>query len=794
MSKNKLSSRSNNVVSLTNGKSSSRMMNDHKYKSPKTSNINQATSLSKLFFILSFLPKIVHSLPVFNHNTANQNYDLNHNDVVESNSMSPQEFYTNLFTSIFLVLAGGVFAGLTLGLMGQDEVYLKVIATSGEPNERKYARKVLKLIGRGKHWVLVTLLLSNVITNETLPIVLDRCLGGGWPAVVTSTASIVIFGEVIPQSICVRYGLQVGALFSPFVLVLMYLMYPIAYPCALLLDHILGEDHGTVYKKSGLKTLVTLHKTMGVERLNQDEVTIISAVLDLKEKAVCNIMTPIDRVYTMSADAILDEKTVEEIFNAGFSRIPIHLPNEPMNFIGMLLVRVLISYDPEDALPVASFPLATLPETGIETSCLNILNYFQEGKSHMIVVSDHPGEPIGAIGVLTLEDVIEELIGEEIVDESDVYIDINKNIKRTVPGPLSKRNLTSYLHNLYQRSASTSKRNSLDYDSAALTPLRESYPGSPQPEDHQSTSNGNGVTSDDLGPPINTPATNKLKSPITTGQVSAAVSSPLIGAVDSTKNWKPKNPASNPLETNKSFVTIKRPNFDPVKFSVLPGPARNAPGSAKTYGAIHATETGALTEARYRNSLDIDSNTRQSKDFTKENHPFLLPEERETDVSEISGNHKKHNKENQSNGNGHSKNRSDQNKTNNNNNNNHDDNKYRDHSSSPSQSNAQIIPHSDSLPTNEYQESRSYRTGNIVESVINVQGVHKTIIEHISDDEDSYGNSSRTNSGRSQQFEVDDDDNDTEGQGLLSGLKKKNSSTTVGSSHSDESKSRFSVW
>lgn len=44
--------------------------------------------------------------------------------------------------------------------MGQDEVYLKVIATSGEPHERKLARNVLKLIGRGKHWVLVTLLLS----------------------------------------------------------------------------------------------------------------------------------------------------------------------------------------------------------------------------------------------------------------------------------------------------------------------------------------------------------------------------------------------------------------------------------------------------------------------------------------------------------------------------------------------------------------------------------------------------------------------------------------------------------
>lgn len=757
MSKNKLSSRSNHAVSLTSG--------------------STGTSLSKLFFLFSFLPKIIHALPIFNRG---QHDSLDHNDIFESQNMSPEQFYVNLFTSIFLVLAGGVFAGLTLGLMGQDEVYLKVIAHSGEESERLYARKVLKLIGRGKHWVLVTLLLSNVITNETLPIVLDRCLGGGWPAVVTSTASIVIFGEIIPQSICVRYGLQAGALFSPFVLVLMYIMYPIAYPCALLLDHILGEDHGTVYKKSGLKTLVTLHKTMGVERLNQDEVTIISAVLDLKEKPVSNIMTPIDRVYTMSADAILDEKTVEEIFNAGFSRIPIYLPNEPMNFIGMLLVRVLISYDPEDALPVASFPLATLPETSADTSCLNILNYFQEGKSHMIVVSEYPGEPTGAMGVLTLEDVIEELIGEEIVDESDVYVDINKNIKRKQPGPLSKRNLTSYLHNLYQRSATSSKRNSLDSGSGALTPLRDSF---------VNPVSGN-TLKDDLVPSspktnnndiIATP--NRLKSPAIGNGVGAAVTSPLMGAVDTTKSWKPKNPASNPLETNKKYVTIKRPNIDSVKNSVLPGPNRQAPGKAKTYGAIHATEEGAIMEAKRRNSSDErdgsdheqeqevepSPNGRLSKDYSKENHRFLLPEERETDVSEINGKKKakKENGTNQRPKNG----------------------DYPPRTQSPKN-----IPQNESQ---EYQESRSYRTGGIVESVVNVQGVHKTIIEHISDgeDDDSYSNYSRSSrrpkSG--QQFDIGTEDDTEEGQGLLSGYRKKGTPSTK-SNGSDESKSKFSVW
>lgn len=89
-----------------------------------------------------------------------------------------------------LVLLGGAFAGLTIALMGQDEIYLQVIEDSGEGAERKNAGKVLRLLKRGKHWVLVTLLLSNVITNETLPIVLDRSLGGGWPAVLGSTVLI----------------------------------------------------------------------------------------------------------------------------------------------------------------------------------------------------------------------------------------------------------------------------------------------------------------------------------------------------------------------------------------------------------------------------------------------------------------------------------------------------------------------------------------------------------------------------------------------------------------------------
>lgn len=227
----------------------------------------------------------------------------------------------------------------------------------------------------------------------------------------------VVFGEILPQSICVRYGLQIGGIMAKPVLALMWLLAPIAWPTAKILDHALGEDHGTVYKKSGLKTLVTLHRSLGEvsERLNQDEVTIISAVLDLKEKPVSSVMTPMEDVFTMSEDTILDEKMMDMILSAGYSRIPIHEPYNPTNFVGMLLVKILITYDPDDKSRVSEFPLATLPETRPETSCLDIVNFFQEGKSHMVLVSQYPGEDHGALGVVTLEDVIEELIGEWVL-------------------------------------------------------------------------------------------------------------------------------------------------------------------------------------------------------------------------------------------------------------------------------------------------------------------------------------------------------------------------------------------
>ncbi|KXX72892.1 Protein MAM3 [Madurella mycetomatis] len=449
--------------------------------------------------------------------------------------------------SLVLVLSGGAFAGLTIALMGQDGIYLQVMARDPSEPQQKNAKRVYDLLKKGKHWVLVTLLLANVIVNESLPVVLDRCLGGGVAAVVGATFLIVIFGEVLPQSICVRYGLQIGGYMSKPVIAMMYLMAPIAWPMAKLLDKLLGEDHGTVYKKSGLKTLVTLHKNLGEvsQRLNQDEVTIISAVLDLKEKPVANVMTPMADVFVMSEDTVLDEQTMDMILTAGYSRIPIHETGNPTNFVGMLLVKILITYDPEDCKLVRDFPLATLPETRPETSCLDIVNFFQEGKSHMVLVSEYPGEDHGALGVVTLEDVIEELIGEEIIDESDVYIDVHKAIRRLAPAPKAR---------VQRRQSEDQAGKSGDYAAAGLD------------------------DSDALRRASETPGLSNYDTPILSGspktatlmmrRSSAGVDGQFVKTAvpvranfedirEHLKHLGPSNPATNPKKTQSTTVKIK---------------------------------------------------------------------------------------------------------------------------------------------------------------------------------------------------------------------------------------------
>ncbi|KAL3427911.1 duf21 and cbs domain protein [Phlyctema vagabunda] len=323
----------------------------------------------------------------------------------------------NAALSVALVLLGGLFAGLTLAYMGQDRVYLQVVAASGNVKERANAQRVLNVLSRGRHWVLVSLLLGNVIVNETLPIILDSDVKGGWFAVLTSTVLIVIFGEIIPQSICAKHGLAIGAWSSRYVLWVMYMLFPVAYPIARLLDSLLGNNHGIIFNRAGLKALLFLHERLSfspTDRLSREEVTLMSAVLDMKERPVLSISTPISKLFTLAFNTPLNDMTRYNILNSGFHGIPIHMAGHSKSFIGVLPVRSLVALPAEDNVTIGQLSLNTLPVVRPDVGIQEIVHLFRDRKVRMALVTELGTEHGEPLGIVTARDVMEAIIGDRM--------------------------------------------------------------------------------------------------------------------------------------------------------------------------------------------------------------------------------------------------------------------------------------------------------------------------------------------------------------------------------------------
>ncbi len=147
--------------------------------------------------------------------------------------------WTTILCLICLLVLSGLFSGLNLGLMSLTPHDLIVIQEAGTPSDQKYAKRIYPVRKRG-NFLLCTILLGNVLVNSTTTILLDTLISGGL-AVACATLAIVIFGEIIPQAICSRHGLQVGSRTIVLTRLFMILTYPISFPLSKLLDIILGN-------------------------------------------------------------------------------------------------------------------------------------------------------------------------------------------------------------------------------------------------------------------------------------------------------------------------------------------------------------------------------------------------------------------------------------------------------------------------------------------------------------------------------------------------------------------------
>lgn len=374
-------------------------------------------------------------------------------------------FGVSIIVVVVTTCVAGMMSGLTLALFSLEENYLRVMASSGTPSQQKYAERLISIVEQ-PHWLLVTLLLCNAGAVELMPLALDA-LVSPIIAVALSVILVLVFGEIIPQAVFVRYALTVGGIVAPFLKVLMYLTAIISYPIGKLLDVLVGHKHGVLYRRFELREFIRLQvqegggnsapqsgvnerrsfrdgsdsrggSTSAVDVADRDrstsvtsatsphggltrpELRIMIGALSLSDSTAESITkVPVERVFSISMDAVMNKELVNKIFASGFSRIPVY-DGKKSNLTHYLIAKtlILLIYKDESEAPVVKDLSLRRPIFCVASTPLSDLYVkFQSGESHIAVVRDESGV---TIGITTVEDLMERLHQTSFLDETDV--------------------------------------------------------------------------------------------------------------------------------------------------------------------------------------------------------------------------------------------------------------------------------------------------------------------------------------------------------------------------------------
>ncbi|XP_054634750.1 metal transporter CNNM1-like isoform X2 [Dunckerocampus dactyliophorus] len=343
------------------------------------------------------------------------------------------ELWLQVLVSVLLLGLSALFSGLNLSLLALDPVELQVLQNSGTATEQKYARKI-ESVRRHGNYVLCTLLLGTALINASLAVWMCQILGMTWISTAICALGIFFIGEILPHSVASRHGLAIASRTIWVTRLLMVLSFPISYPISKLLDLILNQEISNFYTRE--KLLEMLRVTDPYHDLVKEELNIIQGALELRSKTVEDVLTPLGDCFMLARDALLDFNTMTEVMESGYTRIPVY-EDERSNIVDILFVKDLALVDPDDCTPlktITQFYKHPLHCVFSDTKLDAMLEEFKKGKSHLAIVqrvnNEGEGDPFYEVmGIVTLEDVIEEIIKSEILDETDLYTD-NRSKRR----------------------------------------------------------------------------------------------------------------------------------------------------------------------------------------------------------------------------------------------------------------------------------------------------------------------------------------------------------------------------
>lgn len=328
---------------------------------------------------------------------------------------------------VLLVLLSAVCSGLNVSLMALDPADLRRKAKLGDMAARK-----VRPFRNNTHLSLAAILLTNVAAVSASSLVLESVLYGVLAGLV-STLLIVIFGEIFPQALFSRRALTFTARFSSLLRVMIVLTYPISKPLQLLLDRLFTAEKTRLESRRELGVMIAEHVGAEDSELDDGEVEIIRGALLLSEKRVRDIFTPIEKVYWLKPSDVIDGDKIDEIKSVGRSRIPVFNSAKTINY-GLLLVKQLVDMDFDDNPPrVDELPLHPAQTVGSMTALDTMFKKFIGARTHLMPVEKDDR----IIGIVTIEDLIEEIVGHEIEDETDRALTAQLAAKLS-PTPRSK--------------------------------------------------------------------------------------------------------------------------------------------------------------------------------------------------------------------------------------------------------------------------------------------------------------------------------------------------------------------
>ncbi|KAH8048818.1 hypothetical protein JL722_12281 [Aureococcus anophagefferens] len=304
-------------------------------------------------------------------------------------------------------------AGLTMGVVSLDATELRIMLRTASPSERRHAAVLLPLVEREPHHqVLVTLLLVNSFANEALPLFLDA-IAPSWAAILFSVVAVLFFGEIIPSAFFT--GRRVPHRRARAVVnVALAALSPIALPLAKVLDRVV--PHEASY-------------TSGDE---MDEADLVRGAMALSKTSVGDVMVSAREVFSLPRDSTAGAATLDALRARSVSRVPLYARGDPRDGAEYLLVRELVGVAASDAVRLVDLPGAVFPAlwAGRDQSASTCSTSSRRARRTWPSCPRTPrraarvaaGEPLeapAARGHHHAEDICEEILTEEIYDETD---------------------------------------------------------------------------------------------------------------------------------------------------------------------------------------------------------------------------------------------------------------------------------------------------------------------------------------------------------------------------------------